>query len=78
MAMLRQFGDQWQKPPGREREANYEAANDAGVALTVAVANMTTPEQKKHAAERFQGWIDDAQSLMREQPTRARASAAAN
>jgi hypothetical protein len=75
MAMLRQFGDQWQKPPGRERAANYEAANDAGVALTVAVANMTTPEQKKHAAERFQGWIDDAQSLMREQPTRVRASA---
>ncbi|ESJ00386.1 hypothetical protein B551_0218770 [Cupriavidus sp. HPC(L)] len=29
---------------------------------------MTTPEQKRHAVERFQKWIEDTRSLMREEP----------
>lgn len=75
LEMLKRFGDQWQNPPGA-RAARREAANDAGVALTVTIANMTTPEQKKHAVNRFQGWIDDTQALMREGPAKGPAQAA--
>ncbi|MCL9850446.1 hypothetical protein RSP673_002830 [Ralstonia solanacearum P673] len=29
------------------------------------IANLTTPQQKLHARDRLQGWIDDAHDLMR-------------
>jgi len=75
--LLRRFGDHWQSPPGKTRAASYEANNQAGVALAVTIANLTTPAQKAHAAERFQKWIDDVHSLMREKPN-ATAQAAAD
>lgn len=62
---LRKYADHWQRPPA-ERAQPYQAASQAGVALTVTIANLTTPEQKAHAATRFQKWIDDMRSLMRE------------
>lgn len=64
--MLQRFGDQWQAPPGRERLVSYRQSNEAGLALAVKIANMTTPEQKRHAAQRLQGWIDDTHELMRD------------
>ena len=64
--MLKRYGDHWQNPPTRERDARYDANNEAGLVLTATIANLTTPEQKHHAAERFQKWIDDANALMRE------------
>jgi hypothetical protein len=33
---------------------------------TVTIANLTTPQQKQHARERLQGWIDDAHDLIRD------------
>ncbi|WP_420994064.1 DUF6279 family lipoprotein [Cupriavidus sp. 30B13] len=66
--MLKRYGDHWQNPPTRERDARYDANNEAGLVLTATIANLTTPEQKNHAAERFQKWIDDASALMRESP----------
>lgn len=63
--MLRSYGDRWQKPP-HNRARRWEAYNEAGIALTVTIANLTTPQQKAHAVERFQGWIDDTRSLARE------------
>lgn len=64
--MLRRYGEHWQNPPGKARAASYEANNEAGIALTVTIANLTTPTQKAHAAERFQKWIDDTQALIHE------------
>ncbi len=71
MAMLRRYAEHWLKPPERDDAAQHQATNRAGVALTVAIANLTTPEQKAHAAKRFQGWIDDTQALMRDSGTGA-------
>ncbi|QYY31848.1 hypothetical protein K2O51_13585 [Cupriavidus pinatubonensis] len=64
--LLRRFGDHWQHPQGQIRAASYEANNQAGVALATTIANLATPTQKAHAVERFQKWIDDTRSLMRE------------
>lgn len=64
--MLKRYGDHWQNPPTRERNARHDANNEAGLALTVTIANVTTLEQKAHAVERFQKWIDDANALMRD------------
>lgn len=66
--MLRRYGDHWQNPPTRERDARHDANNEAGLVLTATIANLTTPEQKNHAVERFQKWIEDANALMREKP----------
>lgn len=76
MAMLRRFADHWVKPPDHDSAEHYEARDRAAVALTVTIANLTTPEQKAHAVKRFQGWIDDTQALMHETP--AGAAQAAN
>lgn len=62
--MLRKYADHWQRPAGER--AQIRQANEAGVDLTVTIANLTTPEQKAHAVDRFQKWIDDTRSLMRE------------
>lgn len=72
--MLKRYGDHWQNPPTRERNVRYEANKEAGLALIVTIANLTTPEQKAHAVERFQAWIDDADSLMREGSANAAAA----
>lgn len=68
IALLQRFGDQWQAPPTRERRVSYEANTEAGLTVAAQIANMTTPEQKRHAVERFRKWIEDTQSLMREGP----------
>ncbi len=68
ITLLQRFGDQWQAPPTRERRVSYEANTEAGLTVAAQIANMTTPEQKRHAVERFQKWIEDTQSLMREAP----------
>ena len=62
--MLRKYADHWQRPAAER--AQIRQANEAGVDLTVTIANLTTPEQKAHAVDRFQKWIDDTRSLMRE------------
>lgn len=56
--MMRRYADQWQR-------ANPERGQ-AGVDLAVTIANLSTPEQKAHAVDRFQKWIDDTRSLIRE------------
>ncbi len=74
LAMLKRYGDHWQNPPGQERNARREADNEAGLALTATIANLATAEQKSHAAERLQKWIDDANALMRGRPSGAAAA----
>lgn len=64
--LLRRYADHWQHPPGETRAASHDANNQAGVTLATTIANLTTPKQKAHAAERFQKWIDDTRSLIRE------------
>lgn len=59
--MLRKYADHWQRPAGGQQRST-----EAGVDLTVKIANLTTPEQKAHAVDRFQKWIDDTRSLMRD------------
>ncbi|WP_454762656.1 DUF6279 family lipoprotein [Cupriavidus campinensis] len=63
--MLHRYADHWQHPAA-ERLQQAQATNQAGVQLTVTIANLTTPEQKAHAVARFQKWIDDTHALMRE------------
>ncbi len=62
--MLRKYADHWQRPP-----SGQQRSTETGVDLTVRIANLTTPEQKAHAVDRFQKWIDDTRSLMREGPS---------
>jgi len=59
--MLRRYADEWQRPA-----AGQQRSTDAGINLTVTIANLTTPEQRAHAVKRFQGWIEDVQALMQE------------
>lgn len=75
--LLRRFREYWQNPPARHA-ASHEATNNAGIALTVAIANLTTPQQKAHAQDRFQKWIDDTHALMREKASPPVQSAATN
>ncbi|MCY1531091.1 hypothetical protein D9M68_663040 [compost metagenome] len=77
MDLLRRFREYWQNPPGKHA-VSHDASTSAGVALTVAIANMTTPKQKAHAQDRFQKWIDDTSALMREKANAPVQSAAAN
>ncbi len=42
--MLRKYADHWQRPAAER--AQIRQANEAGVDLTVTIANLTTPEQK--------------------------------
>ncbi|AOY91958.1 hypothetical protein BKK79_09245 [Cupriavidus sp. USMAA2-4] len=63
---LKRYGEHWQTAPDAERESRRQAYNDAGLALAATIAGLATPEQRRHAVERLQGWIDDAQALQRE------------
>lgn len=67
--MLRKYADQWQRP-----SAGEQRSTSAGVDLSVKIANLTTPEQKAYAVKRFDGWIDDTRSLMREGSNAAQAA----
>ncbi|AST30873.2 hypothetical protein CDC46_00890 [Ralstonia solanacearum] len=64
MQWLTAYADQWEHPPG-ERGARRNAYLDASVDVSMTIANLTTPQQKLHARDRLQGWIDDAHDLMR-------------
>ncbi|MEN7526575.1 DUF6279 family lipoprotein [Cupriavidus sp. DL-D2] len=64
--MLRKYADHWQRPA-----SGQQRSNEAGVDLSVKIANLTTPEQKAHAVDRFQKWIDDTRSLTREGASQA-------
>ncbi len=64
MQWLAAYADQWEHPPG-ERGARRDAYLDASVDVSVTIANLTTPQQKLHARDRLQGWVDDAHDLMR-------------
>jgi hypothetical protein len=75
--VLHRFREYWQNPPAR-LAASHEASDNAGIALTVAIANMTTPQQKAHAQDRFQKWIDDTHALMRDKANAPVRAAAAN
>ncbi|WP_354685672.1 DUF6279 family lipoprotein [Cupriavidus necator] len=75
--LLRRFRNYWQNPPGKHA-VSHDATSNAGIALTVAIANMTTPQQRAHAEERFQKWIDDTHALMREKAHGPVQSAATN
>ena len=65
MQWLTTYADQWQHPPG-ERGTRHDAYLDADIDVSVTIANLTTPQQKQHARERLQGWIDDAHDLIRD------------
>ena len=58
--MLRDFFDRMDAP---ERKAFYDAYVDNTVKFLVAGIRITTPEQKAHAQQRMQGWINDFNSL---------------
>ncbi|HEU4852582.1 MAG TPA: DUF6279 family lipoprotein [Telluria sp.] len=48
-----------------ERKANY----DAQLKFYSDIIRLTTPEQKAHAQQRMQGWIEDMNTLAREKQT---------
>jgi hypothetical protein len=59
-AMLRDFFDRMEAP---ERKAFYDAYVDDTAKFIVAGIRITTPEQKAHAQQRMQGWINDFNAL---------------
>ncbi len=58
--MLREFFDRMDAP---DRKAFYDAYVDSTSKFIVAVIRITTPEQKAHAQQRMQGWINDFNAL---------------
>jgi hypothetical protein len=46
-----------------EMKAFFEASKDGVAQLAVVIINIATPEQKVHATEKLQQWIDDFSSL---------------
>jgi hypothetical protein len=59
-AMVRDLLDRMEAP---ERKAFYDAYVDSSSKFIVAGIRLTTPEQKAHAQQRMQGWINDFNAL---------------
>jgi hypothetical protein len=57
---LRDFFDRTEAP---ERKAFYDAYVDNTSKFILAAIKLTTPQQKQHAQQRMQGWIDDFNTL---------------
>ncbi|MET0264433.1 MAG: DUF6279 family lipoprotein [Duganella sp.] len=49
-----------------EHKAFFDASEKATAELIVTVIRIATPQQKAHAQQRMQGWINDFQSLAKE------------
>jgi hypothetical protein len=58
--LLREFFDRMEAP---DRKAFYDAYVDSTTRFIAAGVRITTPEQKAHAQQRMQGWINDFNSL---------------
>jgi Family of unknown function (DUF6279) len=59
-AMLREFFDRDQSP---ERKQFFDAYSDDTTKFVLTAIRLATPEQKAHAQERMQGWINDFNAL---------------
>ena len=49
-----------------DRKAFFDSNNEATAQMVLTVVKIATPAQKAHANKRFQGWIDDFNSLYSE------------
>lgn len=49
-----------------EHKAFFDASEKASIELVLTVIRIATPQQKAHAQQRMQGWINDFQSLAKE------------
>lgn len=58
--LLRSMFDRMETP---ERKAFYDAYIDNTSKFILAAVKLTTPQQKQHAQQRMQGWIDDFNTL---------------
>jgi len=58
--LLRDFFDRMDAP---DRKAFYDAYVDSTAKFIVTGIRLTTPEQKAHAQQRMQGWINDFNAL---------------
>ncbi|WP_296942466.1 DUF6279 family lipoprotein [uncultured Massilia sp.] len=58
--LLREFFDRMEAP---DRKAFYDAYVDNTAKFVIAGIRITTPEQKAHAQQRMQGWINDFNAL---------------
>lgn len=63
IGLLRSYATRLETSPDPVRRAYIEALNRANRDLYLTIANMTTPEQRSHAAEKLGDWIDDFNSL---------------
>ena len=55
--------DSFQRMDHSDHQAFTDAYNDGTLQLILTVIKIATPEQKAHAQQRMQGWIDDFNSL---------------
>jgi hypothetical protein len=58
--LLREFFDRMEAP---ERKAFFDAYVDSTSKFILTAIRITTPEQKAHAQQRMQGWINDFNAL---------------
>ena len=58
--LLRDMFDRTEAP---ERKAFYDAYVDSTSKFILAAIKLTTPQQKQHAQQRMQGWINDFNAL---------------
>jgi hypothetical protein len=58
--MLRDFFDRTEAP---ERKAFYDAYVNNTANFILTAIKLTTPQQKQHAQQRMQGWINDFNAL---------------
>jgi hypothetical protein len=64
-SLLQQFFD---RPEAPERKAFYDAYTDSTSKFVLTVMSITTAQQRAHAQQRLQGWIEDCNALASERP----------
>jgi hypothetical protein len=63
IAMMKNYADRFDKNPDPERRAFLDSLRLSTEEMEAAIQNLSTPQQRTHAAARLQEWIDDFKSL---------------
>ena len=63
IALLRAYCERFELSPDRERRAFQEALRHATDEMNATISNIATREQREHAVEKLQQWIDDFRKM---------------
>ena len=63
IALLKAYYERFEVSPDRERRAFQLALSHGSDEMNAAIANLATREQRAHAVEKLQQWIDDCKKM---------------